>query len=132
MSLDAFRMNRRSFLAYAVAVGHGVRAFGRCAMASAASLVSGEVPAQSAKPKPPPEPPLRRGSSTNYAGMPDNSWLQITDGGPPAGIAAYSGFCIDDARDQLLIFGGGHHDYSGNEVWSVNLTSGMHRALYRS
>lgn len=42
-------------------------------------------------------------------------------GEPHAGIAAYSGGVVDTARGRLLLFGGGHGDYGGNEVWALNL-----------
>src|SRR5689334_17052112 len=122
-------MKRRTFLEYAIAVGYGLRKFGRNAITGTAAILSGEARAQPAKPKPTPVPPLRRDTAIDYAGMADNSWLQVTTGGFSSGIAAYSGFCIDDIHDQLLIFGGGHHDYAGNEVRSVDLLTGAQRML---
>jgi hypothetical protein len=61
-----------------------------------------------------------------YAGLADNSWTRIAgadESAPPAGIAAYSGMAVDDLRGQLLLFGGGHHNYWGNEVWAFSLDS---------
>lgn len=36
---------------------------------------------------------------------------------PPPAILAYSGCAYDPAAGKIFLFGGGHHDYSGNEVW---------------
>ena len=36
-------------------------------------------------------------------------------------IAAWSGAVADTKRNRLIIWGGGHTDYSGNEVYSLNL-----------
>ena len=37
------------------------------------------------------------------------------------GIAAYSGSIADTDTDRLVIWGGGHQDYGGNEVYALNL-----------
>jgi hypothetical protein len=42
----------------------------------------------------------------------------------PAVTAAWSGAVADTSRNRLIIWGGGHTDYSGNEVYSLNLGSG--------
>lgn len=36
---------------------------------------------------------------------------------PSPAILAYSGCAFDPSSGRILLFGGGHHDYSGNEVW---------------
>ena len=38
-------------------------------------------------------------------------------------IGAWSGAVADTKRQRLLIWGGGHNDYYGNEVYSLNLGS---------
>lgn len=67
-----------------------------------------------------------------YAEIPNNSWAHVGPGTqsgqatgrePPFGIVAFSGMALDDGRDQLLFFGGGHGDYWGNEVWSWNIAT---------
>lgn len=40
---------------------------------------------------------------------------------PPGGIAAYSGMAVDSTGGRLFVFGGGHNDYYGNEVWVFDL-----------
>ncbi len=37
------------------------------------------------------------------------------------GVFSYSGGAFDSKRDRLLIWGGGHHAYYGNEVYAFNL-----------
>ncbi len=47
--------------------------------------------------------------------------------GPDAGgrlgrrITAWSGAALDTNADRLLVWGGGHADYSGNEVYAFDL-----------
>ena len=38
--------------------------------------------------------------------------------------AAWSGGAFDTRRNRLYLWGGGHHDYYGNEVYALDLTSG--------
>jgi hypothetical protein len=39
-----------------------------------------------------------------------------------SGAFSYSGAAFDTKRDRLLIWGGGHHDYYGNEIYAFNLS----------
>ena len=39
----------------------------------------------------------------------------------PFGIRAFSGFSVDPYAGKLYIFGGGHNDYWGNEVWEYDI-----------
>ncbi len=41
--------------------------------------------------------------------------------GPAAIMGAWGGAAFDTTRDQLLVWGGGHMDYAGNEVYAFNL-----------
>lgn len=41
-------------------------------------------------------------------------------GGQQNVMATWSGACIDTKRKEMLIFGGGHTDYTGNEVYAFN------------
>jgi len=61
--------------------------------------------------------------------MPDNSWVMVESGGltqtsgipgRATGILAYSGMAYDSVNQQLLVFGGGHNDYGGNEIWAFD------------
>src|SRR6266851_4706185 len=57
-------------------------------------------------------------NSTMRPAMPPNApWN-------PAEIMGYSGGFLDADRDELGVWGGGHHDYSGNEVCLFALASG--------
>lgn len=40
---------------------------------------------------------------------------------PPVAILAYSGSAYDPIAGKIFLFGGGHHDYSGNEVWEFSI-----------
>lgn len=61
-----------------------------------------------------------------------NSWQRIDQGGvtAPSGILAYSGGWYDSDHHQLCIFGGGHWNYSGNEVWCFDIAQLRWRQLY--
>jgi hypothetical protein len=52
----------------------------------------------------------------------DNGFPQIagTDG-CPAVTAAWNSGVLDSTRNRLIIFGGGHNDYGGNEIYALNL-----------
>jgi len=43
------------------------------------------------------------------------------DTGPAGIMSAWSGATFDTTTDSLLVWGGGHHDYFGNEVYSFSL-----------
>ncbi|MEM9189512.1 MAG: hypothetical protein AAGF12_10070 [Myxococcota bacterium] len=70
--------------------------------------------------------------------LPPGHWLEIPDSrlvqvaADPAGlnlsgrlerglIAAWSGGVVDSTRGRLLVWGGGHDDYGGNEVYAFDL-----------
>ena len=40
---------------------------------------------------------------------------------PPARILAYSGMAVNPLAGRLYLFGGGHADYWGNEVWEMSI-----------
>lgn len=42
---------------------------------------------------------------------------------------AWSGATFDTTRDRLLVWGGGHHDYSGNEIYAFELATLRWRRL---
>jgi hypothetical protein len=71
------------------------------------------VPSAGAQPAP--AVPVRRvftGTHYNHGGKADE---------PPCSILAYSGCAYDPASGRIFLFGGGHHDYSGNEVWEFSV-----------
>jgi hypothetical protein len=60
------------------------------------------------------------------AAIPDNTWERVTDSnqsGPPSGALAFSGMAYDSKHHKLLVFGGGHWDYSGNEIWAFDINT---------
>lgn len=54
--------------------------------------------------------------------LPDG-WSEISVPGAkaPAGILAYSGMAVDEVGGKIYLHGGGHGDYSGNDVWELDL-----------
>jgi hypothetical protein len=63
--------------------------------------------------------------------LPENTWEKV--GGPPpapGGILAYSGGVFDPSCHKLLIFGGGHGDYWGNEVCAFDPTTLSWKKMY--
>lgn len=72
--------------------------------------------------------------------MPANSWLEIPNTkmeavtirqnkfpgawgicGPGSVISAWSGAALDTKRSRLILFGGGHADYAGNELYAFDI-----------
>lgn len=66
--------------------------------------------------------------------LPPGSWYEIPDsridavfpspapeGWPAAVIQAWGGATLDSARERLIVWGGGHRDYAGNEVYAFSL-----------
>jgi len=64
--------------------------------------------------------------------VPNNTWLQISQGDvtAPANIMSYSGGWYDPQYHQFCIFGGGHWDYSGNEVWCLDIATLVWNEVY--
>lgn len=60
--------------------------------------------------------------------MPEKTWIKIANsalfsvspGGSNQGILAYSGGAFDTKRSRFIIWGGGHQDYEGNEVYAFD------------
>ncbi len=48
---------------------------------------------------------------------------QVGYGDPSAIMAAWSGGAYDSLRDRLIVWGGGHGNYSGNEVYAFQLAT---------
>ncbi|NOZ52939.1 MAG: hypothetical protein GXP08_07315 [Gammaproteobacteria bacterium] len=88
--------------------------------------------------------PSGGGLNATIQAMPANSWYEVPNtqlSQSPAeakdperkgiwrgnfknanGAMAFSGGAFDSKRNRLLIWGGGHHDYYGNEIYAFNLT----------
>ena len=50
-------------------------------------------------------------------------WTELVMSGakPPHGMLAYSGMALDSDNGKLYIFGGGHQDGAGEDVWDIDL-----------
>ena len=62
----------------------------------------------------------------------DDTWTLVDQGGITSSvqIMAYSGGWFDSDNDQFCIFGGGHFNYSGNEVWCFDTTLQTWKLMY--
>lgn len=71
--------------------------------------------------------------NTSLNSLGNNSWLQVNQGSVTAhrNIMSYSGGWYDSAFHQFCIFGGGHWDYSGNEVWCFDITNETWSRIYQ-
>jgi hypothetical protein len=76
-----------------------------------------------------------------YSQIPQRTWILVDEGTfaerdaglqPPVNILAYSGMAIDTIRKQILVAGGGHNDYWGNEVWAWSIATQNWIKLYNS
>ncbi|MFN0246043.1 MAG: hypothetical protein ACKV2T_03995 [Kofleriaceae bacterium] len=81
--------------------------------------------------------------------MPADSWMQLADSaldpwcrtrglpenGEPTAyrcggvVTAWGGGAFDSSLRQLILFGGGHNDYAGNEVYGFDMASGAWQLL---
>ena len=79
------------------------------------------------------------GAPAWFSALPDKTWTRVATGGAGGatiyevkpsgtfggsinpGLFAFSGACVDQTRGELLVHGGGHSDYSGNEVYALSL-----------
>lgn len=81
-------------------------------------------------------------AQSDPATMPPNSWLSVPNTklrsvapiegqfpgtwgviGPSGVVSAWSGAALDTRRSRLIVFGGGHADYGGNELYAFNVAS---------
>jgi len=65
-------------------------------------------------------------ANSHMAGVAYNGPLasQVAEtGGPWAVMGAWSGGTFDPNSDSLIVWGGGHSDYAGNEVYAFNLAT---------
>jgi hypothetical protein len=92
---------------------------------TSAALSTAAPPSSSGKPttRPAPDPVL--------SAISPNSWKKIAGfAAAPTGILAYSGGTFDTVKNQFLLFGGGHADYWGNEVYAFNPATQSWRKMY--
>lgn len=73
-----------------------------------------------------------QGAMQQLADIGNNRWLLVDTGGvtAPAGILAYSSGWLETDRGRFCLFGGGHWNYSGNEVWCFDTKKGGWTQLY--
>ena len=74
-------------------------------------------------------------TSNPFSGLAGGQWQELPNttirsvipsgpsGNPDAIVDAYSGGTIDTLRHRFIIWGGGHSDYSGSEVYAINLAN---------
>lgn len=64
--------------------------------------------------------------SAQWQPLANTKLSSVCPGGPTACsavVGAWSGATMDTSRNRLIIWGGGHGDYDGNEVYSLNLSA---------
>ena len=85
--------------------------------------------------EPPPEYTETCSTATSITAVPEKSWCKLTVSlsdvepsptppgvtGPRSVVDAWSGAAYDQATNCLLVNGGGHNDYAGNEIYAVCL-----------
>lgn len=68
-------------------------------------------------------------STNGWFTVPSTSLAALCPGGVPGGIgcsavtAAWGSAVMDTKRNRLIVWGGGHADYFGNEIYAINLTT---------
>ena len=65
---------------------------------------------------------LASAAMANVPAFASGNWNNNYSGASLAGQSAYSGGCIAAATSELVVMGGGHSDYCGNEIYSLNLS----------
>src|SRR5215475_12356208 len=63
-------------------------------------------------------------SAIGWSQIPNTQLQNVCEDGVNTcgGILAWSGAVLDTLRNRFIIWGGGHHDYAGNEIYALNLT----------
>src|SRR3954454_14770000 len=66
-------------------------------------------------------------ATPGWTALPNTKLQSVCPGGVfgscSAVVSAWSGATADTLRNRLIIWGGGHHDYYGNEVYALNLNA---------
>lgn len=83
--------------------------------------------------------PVRGSASQTLDALPPGQWYEFPNsklepflpnpippnwGGPDSIMGAWSGGAYDTLRDRLIVWGGGHNDYGGNEIYTFDLVTG--------
>ncbi len=88
-------------------------------------------PTSTPVPTPTPTPNSTVSPSTVLKNLPANSWYKIGSFNIPVNILAYSGMVYNDVNHSILLFGGGHNNYWGNEVYQFDFTTLTWNQLYQ-
>ncbi|MCW5632288.1 MAG: hypothetical protein KIT17_03050 [Rubrivivax sp.] len=91
-------------------------------------------PTSAPSPTTPPTSPPATGVPTAIANLAAGRWLELPNtkirsvlpptqqtGYPPYLVEAWNGGAVDTLRNRLLVWGGGHNDYWGNEMYAIDL-----------
>lgn len=102
----------------------------------------GPMPEPPPQPEPQPNPPPPPPAPSAIADLQPGQWLELPNtkirsvlpnplpsGWPAAIVEAWNGGAVDTARSRLLMWGGGHHDYLGNEIYALDLPTMKMRRL---
>jgi hypothetical protein len=74
---------------------------------------------------------IAREPNSTLINIPGNTWLSVSQGAPTdPGIMSYSGMVYDSKHHKLLLFGGGHWDYWGNEVVAFDIDTLTWKRMY--
>jgi hypothetical protein len=66
------------------------------------------------------------------AALPEATWVKVAPQVPTSmGIMAYSGAVFNSDANCMMIFGGGHGDYWGNEVWKLDIFTLKWTRMYK-
>ncbi|MHC4916821.1 MAG: RNA polymerase sigma factor [Planctomycetota bacterium] len=76
-------------------------------------------------------PAGNHGPNPRLAALPEATWVKVAPQVPaPQGIMAYSGAVFNPDANCLMLFGGGHGDYWGNEVWTLSMGTLEWKRMY--
>src|SRR5262245_9864498 len=63
--------------------------------------------------------------TAGWSELPNTMMSTVCEGGDNTCwgvVAAWNSAVLDTKRNRLIIWGGGHHDYYGNEIYALNLS----------
>ncbi|HEX6704477.1 MAG TPA: hypothetical protein VF169_06925 [Albitalea sp.] len=112
-----------------------VAAIAGCGGGGGSGDASGSAPVPAPGPPPPPSIAISDLQPGQWSELPGTTIRSVLPnppqpGYPPNLVLSWSGGTVDAVRSRLLVWGGGHADYSGNEVYALDLPSlSMQRAI---